>query len=343
MLETEGDILRKAQEWMEAGRAVALATVVETWGSAPRPVGSHLVIDSQENFLGSVSGGCVEGDVITEALDVIARGGLRMLEFGVADETAWRVGLSCGGRIKVLVQSIEANRADLLAAFNAERALRRACVLATDIASGDQRLIRGADAVSDPLAAILEERLRRGKSGMVQWEGRELFVSVEVPPVRLIVIGAVHVSQMLAPIACLAGFDVIIVDPRNAFATPERFPSVQLIAEWPDVALPPLYLDRYTAVVLLTHDPRIDDQGLAEALRADCFYIGALGSRKTHAKRLERMRGKGFSDAALERIHAPIGLDIGAVSPAEIAVSILGEIIAELRRKHLRAETEKAA
>jgi xanthine dehydrogenase accessory factor len=343
MLETEGDILRKAQEWMEAGRAVALATVVETWGSAPRPVGSHLVIDSQENFLGSVSGGCVEGDVITEALDVIARGGLRMLEFGVADETAWRVGLSCGGRIKVLVQSIDASRADLLAAFNAERTLRRACVLVTDIASGDQHLIRGADAVSDPLAAILEERLRLGKSGMVQWEGRELFVSVEVPPVRLIVIGAVHVSQMLAPIARLAGFDAIIVDPRNAFATPERFPSVQLIAEWPDVALPPLHLDRYTAVVLLTHDPRIDDQGLAEALRADCFYIGALGSRKTHAKRLERMRGKGFIDAALERIHAPIGLDIGAVSPAEIAVSILGEIIAELRRKRLRTETERAA
>ncbi len=343
MLETEGDILRKAQEWMEAGRAVALATVVETWGSAPRPVGSHLVIDSQENFLGSVSGGCVEGDVITEALDVIARGGLRMLEFGVADETAWRVGLSCGGRIKVLVQSIDASRADLLAAFNAERALRRACVLVTDIASGDQHLIRGADAVSDPLAAILEERLRLGKSGMVQREGRELFVSVEVPPVRLIVIGAVHVSQMLAPIARLAGFDMIIVDPRNTFATPERFPSVQLIAEWPDVALPPLHLDRYTAVVLLTHDPRIDDQGLAEALRADCFYIGALGSRKTHAKRLERMRGKGFSDAALERIHAPIGLDIGAVSPAEIAVSILGEIIAELRRKRLRTETERAA
>lgn len=343
MLASDSDILRKAQEWKEAGRDVALATVVEIWGSAPCPVGSHLVIDSEGNFLGSVSGGCVEGDVITEALDMIAMGGRHMLEFGVADETAWRAGLSCGGRIRVYVQSIDANHADLLAAFNAERAMRRPCMLVINIASGTQRLVRAADVSSDPMADILEEGLRLGRSGIVEWGGEELFLRVETPPVRLIVIGAVHVSQMLAPIASLAGFDMIIIDPRNAFATPERFPGVQLVAEWPEVALPSLHLDRYTAMVLLTHDPRIDDQGLMEALRADCFYIGALGSRKTHANRLERMRAKGFGDAVLKRIHAPIGLDIGAVSPAEIAVSIAGEIIADLHRKALRAETEKAA
>jgi xanthine dehydrogenase accessory factor len=343
MLASDSDILRKAQEWKEAGRDVALATVVETWGSAPRPVGSHLVIDSEGNFLGSVSGGCVEGDVITEALDMIAMGGQQMLEFGVADETAWRAGLSCGGRIRVFVQSIDANRADLLAAFNAERVMRRPCILMTNIASGKQRLVRAADVDSEPMADILKERLRLGKSGIVEWGGEELFLRVETPPVRLVVIGAVHVSQMLAPIVSLAGFDMIIIDPRNAFATPERFPGVQLITEWPEVALASLHLDHYTAMVLLTHDPRIDDQGLTEALRADCFYIGALGSRKTHANRLERMRAKGFGDAVLKRIHAPIGLDIGAVSPAEIAVSIAGEIIADLHRKALRVETEKAA
>jgi len=341
MLASDSDILRKAQEWKEAERDVALATVVETWGSAPCPVGSHLVIDSEGNFLGSVSGGCVEGDVITEALDMIAMGGRHMLEFGVADETAWRAGLSCGGRIRVYVQSIDANHADLLAAFNAERAMRRPCMLVINIASGTQRLVRAAGVSSDPMADILEEWLRLGRSGIVEWGGEELFLRVETPPVRLIVIGAVHVSQMLAPIASLAGFDMIIIDPRNAFATPERFPDVQLVAEWPEVALPSLHLDRYTAMVLLTHDPRIDDQGLMEALRADCFYIGALGSRKTHANRLERMRAKGFGDAVLKQIRAPIGLDIGAVSPAEIAVSIAGEIIADLHR--LRAETEKAA
>jgi xanthine dehydrogenase accessory factor len=343
MLASDSDILRKAQEWKEAGRDVALATVVETWGSAPRPVGSHLVIDSEGNFLGSVSGGCVEGDVITEALDMIAMGGQHLLEFGVADETAWRAGLSCGGRIRVFVQSIDANRADLLAAFNAERVMRRPCILMTNIASGKQRLVRAADVDSEPMADILKERLRLGKSGIVEWGSEELFLRVETPPVRLVVIGAVHVSQMLAPIVSLAGFDMIIIDPRNAFATPERFPGVQLIAEWPEVALASLHLDHYTAMVLLTHDPRIDDQGLTEALRADCFYIGALGSRKTHANRLERMRAKGFGDAVLKRIHAPIGLDIGAVSPAEIAVSIAGEIIADLHRKALRVDTEKAA
>jgi len=343
MLASDSDILRKAQEWKEAGRDVALATVVETWGSAPRPVGSHLVIDSEGNFLGSVSGGCVEGDVITEALDMIAMGGQHLLEFGVADETAWRAGLSCGGRIKVYVQSIDADRADRLAAFNAERAMRRPCILVTNIASGKQRLVRAVDVDSEPMADILKERLRLGKSGIVEWGGEELFLRVETPPVRLVVIGAVHVSQMLAPIVSLAGFDMIIIDPRNAFATPERFPGVQLIAEWPGVALASLHLDHYTAMVLLTHDPGIDDEGLTEALRADCFYIGALGSRKTHANRLERMRAKGFGDAVLKRIHAPIGLDIGAVSPAEIAVSIAGEIIADLHRKALRVDTEKAA
>jgi xanthine dehydrogenase accessory factor len=343
MLASDSDILRKAQEWKEAGRDVALATVVETWGSAPRPVGSHLVIDSEGNFLGSVSGGCVEGDVITEALDMIAMGGRNMLEFGVDDETAWRAGLSCGGRIRIYVQSIDANRAVLLAAFNAERAMRRPCILVTDIASGKQRLVYAAGVDSDPIADILKERLRLGKSGIVEWGSEELFLRVETPPVRLVVIGAVHVSQMLAPIASVAGFDMIIIDPRNAFATPERFPGVQLVAEWPEVALTSLHLDHHTAMVLLTHDPRIDDQGLTQALRADCFYIGALGSRKTHAKRLERMHAEGFSDAVLKRIHAPIGLDIGAVSPAEIAISIAGEIIAELRRKTMRAETEKAA
>jgi xanthine dehydrogenase accessory factor len=332
MVVSDSDILRIAQAWNEAGRDIALATVVKTWGSAPRPAGSDLVIDSEGNFLGSVSGGCVEADVITEALDIIAMGGHNMLDFGVADETAWRAGLSCGGRISVYVQSIDTRRARLITDFNAERAMRHPCVLVTDVASGEQRLVRAADVGSDPMAEILQERLRLGNSGILEWGGKAFFLRAETPPVRLITIGAVQISQMLAPIASLAGFEMIIIDPRNAFATPERFPGARLIAEWPEVVLPSLHLDRYTAVVLLTHDPRIDDQGLMEALRADCFYIGALGSQKTHAKRLERLRAKGFDDGLLTRIHAPIGLDIGAISPAEIAVSIAGEIIAELHR-----------
>jgi len=230
---------------------------------------------------------------------------------------------------------------ELLATLNAERAARRPTVLVTDVASGGQRLVREGEVEADPLSAVLQERLRQGRSGLVEEGGRQLFLAVQVPPVRVLVIGAVHISQALAPMAKGLDLDVTIIDPRTAFATPERFPDVTLLAEWPDDALPRLGLDRYTAVATLTHDPKIDDPALAAALRAECFYIGALGSRKTHARRLERLTAAGFGEAELARIHAPIGLDIGAVSPAEIAVSILAEIVADLRRN--RGQTREAA
>ena len=229
-------------------------------------------------------------------------------------------------------------RLELLKTLNEERAARRAAVLITDTQTGEQRLVKGGEIAGDPLAEQLDGALRMGKSRSVEVDGRGYFLTVQVPPVRILCVGAVHISQALAPMAKLADFDLTIVDPRTAFATPERFPDVHLIAEWPQDVLPELRIDRYTGVCLLTHDPKIDDPALIAALRADCFYIGALGSRKTHAKRVERMMAEGFSQEDLSRIHAPIGLDIGSVSPAEIAVSVLGEIIAALRKKPLRAE-----
>ncbi|HEY8567217.1 MAG TPA: XdhC family protein [Beijerinckiaceae bacterium] len=228
-------------------------------------------------------------------------------------------------------------RLDLLSALNAERAARRAAILVTEIDGGAQRLVREADIADDPLADELSERLRTGKSGLVAAEGREQFLTVQVPPVRLVVVGAVHISQALAPMARGLDLDVTILDPRTAFASPERFPDVTLIPEWPDEALPRIGLDRYTAMAALTHDPKIDDPALDAALRAECFYVGALGSRKTHARRVERLTTAGFDEAAIGRIHAPIGLDIGAVSPAEIAVSILAEVVSVLRRDRRRA------
>ena len=227
-------------------------------------------------------------------------------------------------------------RLDLLQGLNAARAARLASVLVTDIASGAQRLVEGGAFADDPLSDALDSALRAGKSGMIDVEGKRYFLTVQAPPPRLIAIGAVHISQALAPMARQAGFDMTIIDPRTAFATPERFPDVPVLAVWPDAALKTIALDRYTALALLTHDPKIDDPALAAALKADCFYIGALGSRKTHAARVARMQTLGFGEAALARIHAPIGLDIGAVSPAEIAVSILGEMIMALRKKPLR-------
>ncbi len=228
-------------------------------------------------------------------------------------------------------------RLDVLASLNAERAARRAAVLVTEIETGEQRLVRETDVTGDALAEPVADRLRLGKSGLVESQGRQYFLTVQAPPVKAIVVGAVHISQALAPMARVLDLDVTIVDPRTAFATPERFPGVPVLAEWPEEVLPRLSLDRYTALVALTHDPKIDDPALTAALHADCFYIGALGSKKTHGRRVERLTAAGFTEAQIARIHAPIGLDIGAVSPAEIAVSILGEIVAALRRDRRRA------
>jgi xanthine dehydrogenase accessory factor len=229
---------------------------------------------------------------------------------------------------------------EVLRTLNAERAARRAAVLVTDLASGQQRLVKAADVGCDPLKDLLEKHIRSGKSGVEETPQGKSFLTAHVPPPRLVITGAVHISQALAPIGRLLGYDVTIVDPRTAFASIERFPDVKVIAEWPDAALPPLGIDRYTAFVALTHDPKIDDPALTHALERDCFYIGALGSKKTHARRLDRLKAQGISDGALARIHAPIGLEIGAVSPPEIAVAIMGEITARLRQS--RPATEKS-
>jgi xanthine dehydrogenase accessory factor len=229
---------------------------------------------------------------------------------------------------------------EILQQLNAERAARRPAIVVTDTATGAQRLVKAADIAADPLAAELGKQLRMGKSASIEVDGNKLFLNVYAPTAKLVIVGAVHISQALAPLARSLGYDVTVVDPRTAFASPERFPDVPLIAEWPDIALPPLNIDHYTAFVALTHDPKIDDPALLHAFARDCFYIGALGSKKTHAKRLERLKGQGASDADLGRIHAPIGLAIGAVSPSEIAVSIMAEITAALR---LPASSKAAA
>jgi xanthine dehydrogenase accessory factor len=223
-------------------------------------------------------------------------------------------------------------RLDILNALNEERAARRSVIVVTNQDSGAQRLVKAADIKNDPLKDVLGKRLRMAKSGIEETPEGKVFLTVHVPSPKLVITGAVHISQTLAPMGQLLGYDVTIVDPRTAFASIERFPDVKVIAEWPDVALPTVGIDHYTAFVALTHDPKIDDPGLDVALKSDCFYIGALGSRKTHARRVERLKTeRGFTDNDIGRIHSPIGLDIDAVSPAEIAVAIIGEITQALR------------
>lgn len=222
-----------------------------------------------------------------------------------------------------------------LTALNTAKRDRRGAVLVSDLAAGTSRLITEDQVPTGDLGQEIEVRLLSGKSGMVEIDGRSLFLNVHLPPPKIVVIGAVHISQALAPMAALAGFAVTIIDPRTAFATPERFAGIDLHADWPDDVFASMPLDRYSAMVAVTHDPKIDDPGLIAALNAGCFYVGALGSRKTHAKRIERLSAAGLNGEAIAGIRAPIGLDIGAATPAEIAVAILAEIIQSLRRRSL--------
>lgn len=312
----------RALDWHRAGRGAVLATVVETWGSAPRPVGSQLVISGEGEMAGSVSGGCVEGAVVVEALDAVGSGAGKMLEFGVSDDEAFAVGLACGGRIRVWLEPVggalpEALLADLVAA----RAARRPVAYVVDTATGARRLDGRAEHA---------DRFRADRSGME--EDGVTFVHVHNPPLRMIVVGAVHIAQALLPMARMAGYDVSLVDPRPAFAQATRFPGESVVEDWPDEALDALGLDARTAVVTLTHDPKLDDPAISRALRSEVFYLGCLGSSRTHAKRVERLAAAGFTPEEIAKIHAPVGLDIGARGPAEIAVSILAQVTDRLRK-----------
>lgn len=316
------DIPARALDWHRAGRAVALATVVETWGSAPRPVGSQLVVAGDGAMEGSVSGGCVEGAVVGEAQEAMADGRARLLEYGVSDGDAFAAGLACGGRIRVLVDPVGGSLdAGLLADLVRARATRQPVALVSDLEGPGRRL--------EPASAHAE-RFRTDSAG-VEPDGRH-FVAVHNPPLRLMIVGAVHIAQALVPMARLCGLDPILIDPRPAFAAPARFPGERLLDDWPDEALASLGLDARVAVVTLTHDPKIDDPAIHAALRSDIFYLGCLGSTRTHAKRVERLAAAGFSADDIARIHGPIGLRIGARTPGEIALSILAEITATLRR-----------
>jgi xanthine dehydrogenase accessory factor len=317
------DTWEVARAWLDEHGQAAVATVVSTWGSAPVPVGGQLVVTVDDRFEGSVSGGCVEVDVLVEAADVMASGQPKLLEFGVSEETAWRAGLPCGGKIKVLVEALTRADIAMIDAIIEARRARNTVVVATRIADGKRRLYKSDDEVPSEVAG----HLASGLIGLIETPDGEVFVQPLVAPLRIIVAGATHIGQVFAELARQVGYTVTVVDPRSAFATKERFGAAAAMAEWPEASFDKLGLDARTAVVALTHASHIDDEALTAALRSPCLYIGALGSRATHAKRLERLAAAGFAPEELQRIHAPIGLAIGAKGPAEIAVSILAELI----------------
>lgn len=316
------DAPKAALDWHRAGKGAALATVIETWGSAPRPRGSQLAVSGEAGLVGSVSGGCVEGAVVAEALEAMGDGKPRVLTYGVTDDEAFAVGLACGGTIRVLVEPVggtlpEAVLADLVA----RRARGEAVGQAVDVETG-QVALRSAEAVAD--------RLREDRSGFEE-DGRT-FVTLHAPPLRLAVVGGVHIAQALVPMARIAGYAVTVIDPREAFAAPERFPDTQLVHDWPDEAMAAFAPDARSAVVLLTHDPKLDDPALTVALGSPAFYVGALGSIRTHAKRVARLEQAGMDAEVIARIDAPIGLDIGARTPGEIAIAVLAAMTQALRR-----------
>ncbi|MGH1367301.1 MAG: XdhC family protein [Maritimibacter sp.] len=308
--------------WHEAGKGAALATVVQTWGSAPRPVGSQLAISGKGEIQGSVSGGCVEGAVVMEAMEALEDGQARLLTFGVSDDTAFAAGLACGGTIRVLVEPVgKGISADMLAQLVHARADRQQIAYVVNTQTWARSLVGPED---------FEARFRADRSGFE--EDGATFVGIHNPPLRMVIVGAVHIAQALVPMAVLAGYDPILIDPRGAFAQDHRFPGVEIFEDYPDEVLPEYGLDARTAVLTFSHDPKIDDPAIEAALTSECFYLGSLGSTRTHAKRVERLQARGFTEAQIARIHAPIGLNIGAKSPSEIALAALAQVTEVLRR-----------
>ncbi len=319
-----------AAVWIREGAAVAVATVAQTWGSAPRPAGSQLAIREDGTFVGSVSGGCVEAAVIHEGLDAISSGKARLVEYGVSNTQAWDVGLACGGKISIYVKPVQdGHEVTRLAEL---RAIKTPCVEITNLHTDETSIIElSTGELPTELVKTVTEMIESDRSGIVEAGTQSFLINTHNPPLRLVIIGAVHIAQALTEIATTAGYNITVIDPREAFANAQRFRDIEISLDWPDEALKVLQPDARTAIVTLTHDPKIDDPALHAALNSKAFYIGSLGSNKTHNARLERLRRAGFSEEQLERIHGPVGLDIGSKSPAEIAVSILAEITSVLR------------
>jgi len=313
--------------WLAAGERIALATVVWAEGPSPRPLGSRLAVTASGQMAGSVSGGCVEGAVFQEAQEVLAGGPPKRLRYGVVDETGWEVGLACGGTIEVYVESLADAHRRLLAALEREERVAMATPLdgAGHLLAWPDGRLEGDRALSSELVALFPgpaAELRRGVEG-------DVFLEVFTPPLTLVIVGAVHVAVPLVGLAQTLGFHVRLVDARRAFATRERFPTVdELVVAWPQDALKAEELGSQHHVVILTHDPKFDVPALQIALRSQAAYIGLIGSRTTQAKRKAALREVGFGEEELARIRGPVGLDLGGREPAEIALAILAEVVA---------------
>ncbi|MDG2354521.1 MAG: XdhC family protein [Paracoccaceae bacterium] len=317
----------KLDQLLKAAESFVLVTAIETWGSAPKPVGSMLIVNKLGQIFGSVSGGCVEGSVITEALDILDTTECKILTFSVSDGDAFQVGLACGGEIKILLEPISKKHtiaSEKLQSFLAEYFNGNLVIYSINLTTFERKVIKDSD---EDFTNIPMEPLNK----RISFKLDDTFFSVLYPRLRLIIIGAVHIAQYLVNLAEIFEYQILVVDPRSTFASKARFPTAGVLTEWPDVALNEIQLNQDSALITLTHDPKIDDIALEKALQSDCYYIGSLGSKRTHAKRIDRLKLLGFTNNQLKRIKGPVGLDIGAKTPSEIALSIMAEIISVQR------------
>lgn len=340
------DILSDIDRWRAQSKSIAIATVIQTWGSSPRRAGAKMALTTDGMISGSVSGGCVEGAVCETGVEVLRSNRPQLLHFGVADETAWEVGLACGGSIDIFVKPLDSEFFKVLRSVLMEE---RPAVVVTLVRGPDQQLGRELLVEEngkvtgtlysefDPKAIqVAKEVLRQGDSRRVMLnDDVEVFMEVILPPPTLIAVGGVHITIALVALAKTLGYRTLVIDPRSAFGNADRFPNVdQLIQAWPDDAFRQIRITRSTAIAMLTHDPKLDDPALKLALPSPAFYVGALGSKTTQAKRRQRLLEEGLADSELERLHGPIGLDIGAGTPEEIAMSIMAEIVATRNSKN---------
>ena len=336
------DILDEVQRWRESGERIAIATVIQTWGSAPRPAGSAMALTAGGKIAGSVSGGCVEVAVVESGLRSLSTGRPERLRFGVSDETAWGVGLACGGTIELFVEPLRDQTLDAIrTAIREGRTAAIATIVAGTEGTLGRRLVVSddgsvtgdlADGFDAAVVAEAREALGQGLPRRLEPTSErpaEIFIDVLRLPPRLVVVGAVHIAIPLVAFAKTLGYRTVVIDPREAFGNAERFPNVdRIVSAWPDRALQEIGVDAASAVVVLTHDPKLDDPAVATALRSPAFYVGALGSRRTQEKRRQRLLEAGLDEKTLSRLHAPIGLPIGGRSPEEIALSIMAQIVA---------------
>jgi len=326
------------KKWQQAQKKIAIARVIKTWNASPRPVGSVLLINEDQEMAGSVSGGCVEGAVLKAARQLFVDGQARLLDFGVSNDDAWSVGLSCGGRIQVLLEAFPEAKSALWQGLLAglEQNTGQIWVSPLPGTNGSARLIQRTDSSQDTLTLQALKAYQSRKSQVIELDDQQYFLQVLPQKQQLFLIGAAHLSADLIQLAHHFGFETIVIDPRGIFASKTQFPSEPdyLFNTYPSEVLPDYPLDAYTFAVTLSHDPKIDDNALEILLKSKIAYIGALGSKRTHAKRVQRLLDKGFSQAEVDRIHGPVGLSINARLPREIALSILAEIIA-VQNEHL--------